>query len=476
MKLFNTLTKQKEEFVPVDPKLVRLYTCGPTVYNFAHIGNFRTYIFEDLLRRWLKYRGFKVKQVMNLTDVDDKTIRDSQKEKLSLKEFTTKYAKAFFEDVDALNLERAEVYPNATDHIGEMVAMINLLLEKGFAYKSDDGIYFSIAKFKSYGQLAHLDPKQLKAGASGRVLSDEYEKENVADFALWKFWDKKDGDVFWETELCKGRPGWHIECSAMSAKQLTDAFQKGKFLPDKFKTIDLHTGGVDNLFPHHQDEVAQTEGCVNVPFVKYWLHSEHLLVDGKKMAKSFKNFYTVRDILNKGYHSLALRYLLLSVHYRQKLNFTFDALEAASVAVQRLNDFVKRLEEVKQSKGESVDALLKSAQKQFEASLDDDLEISPALASIFELMNEVNKRLDSDKLSKSDAKKIIKFMKDKDKVLGILYEEKPLIKELKELLDEREKARKSKDFARADALRIQLRKKGIVVEDTSDGQRWKRIL
>ncbi len=350
MKLFNTLTKLKEEFVPVDPKLVRLYTCGPTVYNFAHIGNFRTYVFEDLLRRWLKYRGFKVKQVMNLTDVDDKIIRDSQAQKISLKEFTTKYAKAFFEDWKALNLEKVEVYPNATDHITEMVAMIKVLLDKGLAYKTDDGIYFSISKFKSYGELAHLDQKQLKAGASGRVLKDEYEKENLADFALWKFWDKKDGDVFWETELGKGRPGWHIECSAMSAKHLTDAFKNSKFMPEKFKTLDIHTGGVDNLFPHHQNEVAQTEGCVSVPFVKYWLHSEHLLVDGRKMAKSFKNFYTVRDILNKGYHPIALRYLLLSAHYRQKLNFTFDALEASSVAVQRLKDFVKRLHEIKESK------------------------------------------------------------------------------------------------------------------------------
>ena len=239
MKVFNTLTKQKEEFVPVDPKLVRLYTCGPTVYNFAHIGNFRTYVFEDLLRRWLKYRNFKVKQVMNLTDVDDKTIRDSQKANMSLKAFTTKYAKAFFEDVATMNVESAEVYPNATDHINEMVVMIQLLLEKGFAYKSDGGIYFSIAKFKSYGELAHIDQKKLKAGASGRVLSDEYEKENVADFALWKFWDKNDGNVFWETEFGKGRPGWHIECSAMSAKHLTDAFNETKFSSKDFKTIDI---------------------------------------------------------------------------------------------------------------------------------------------------------------------------------------------------------------------------------------------
>lgn len=476
MRLFNTLSKTKEEFVPVDSKLVRLYTCGPTVYNFAHIGNFRTYVFEDLLRRWLKYQGFKVKQVMNLTDVDDKTIRDSQKEKMSLKAFTTKYASAFFEDIDALHLERAESYPNATDHIDEMVAMIQLLLDKGFAYKTDDGIYFSIAKFKSYGELAHIDTKQLKAGASGRVLSDEYEKENVADFALWKFWDKNDGDVFWETEIGKGRPGWHIECSAMSAKHLTDAFQKGKFIPEKFNTLDLHTGGVDNLFPHHQDETAQTEALVGKPFSKYWLHSEHLLVDGKKMSKSFKNFYTVRDILNKGYHPLALRYLLLSVHYRQKLNFTFEALDGANTAVQRLNDFVKRLGEVTESKGDSVSDIIEKAQAQFEESLDDDLEISPALAAIFDLMTKVNKLLDAGKLSKADAKKVAKFMQEVDKVLGVLEQEEALSKELAVLLKERETARNSKQWKRADELRDELKKHNIAVEDTPNGQRWKKLL
>ena len=369
-----------------------------------------------------------------------------------------------------------ESYPNATDHIDEMVSMIQLLLEKGFAYKSDDGIYFSIAKFKSYGELAHIDTKQLKAGASGRVLSDEYEKENVADFALWKFWDKNEGDVFWETELGKGRPGWHIECSAMSAKHLTDAFQKGKFHSEKFKTLDIHTGGVDNLFPHHQDEVAQTEALVNKPFAKYWMHNEHLLVDGKKMSKSLKNFYTVRDIVGKGYHPLALRYLLLSVHYRQKLNFTFEALDGAVTAVQRLNDFVKRLGEVNASKGDSVSSIIEKAQKQFEVSLDDDLEISPALAAIFELMNSINKSMEEGKLSKADAKKVVAFMEQIDTVLGVLEQEESLPKELELLLKERETARNTKQWERADELRDELKKHNIAVEDTPHGQRWKRIL
>ena len=476
MKLFNTLSKAKEEFVPVDKKEVRLYTCGPTVYNFAHIGNFRTYIFEDLLRRWLKHQGFKVKQVMNLTDVEDKIIRDAQKEGISLKEFTERYTEAFFEDLQMLNVERVEFYPKATEEIKAMEALITCLLDKGIAYKTEDGIYFSISKFKEYGKLAHIDVKKLQAGASGLVKADEYEKENVADFALWKFWDPQDRDVFWETKWGKGRPGWHIECSAMSAKYLTSAIKDSTFIPGGFTTMDIHAGGVDLVFPHHENEIAQSEGCVNKPFAKYWLHSEHLLVDNKKMSKSLKNFYTVRDILSKGYHPLALRYLLLSVHYRQKLNFTFEALEGAATAVQRLNDFVKRLGEVTASKGESVYAIIEKARQQFEQSLDDDLEISPALAAIFELMTQVNKLLDAGKLSKADAKAVGKFMHEVDTVLGVLEQEEAIPKELAVLLKERESARESEQWKRADELRDELKKHNIAVEDTPNGQRWKRLI
>jgi len=476
MKFFNTLTRKKEEFKPVVKGLARMYTCGPTVYNYAHIGNYRTYIFEDLLRRWLKYRGYKVKQVMNLTDVDDKTIRDSQKEKKSLKEFTEFYTKAFFEDVKTLGIEPAEVYPKATEHINEMVEMIKVLLQKGIAYKTEDGIYYSISKFKSYGELAHIDVEKLQAGASGRVKADEYEKENVADFALWKFWDQKDGDVYWETEIGKGRPGWHIECSAMSAKHLTEVFNN-KFQPEKFVTIDLHTGGIDNLFPHHQDETAQTEACFGKKFVNYWLHSEHLLVEGKKMSKSLGNFYTLRDVLAKGYNPLAIRYLLLSTHYRQKVNFTFEALEGATTAVQRLNDFMLKLKEAhgKANKAEIHDAIQK-AKLQFEQSLDDDLEISPALAAIFELMNEINKHLDAHDISKQDAEAVIQFMEQANSVLGVFAKEEKLTPELQKLVDEREKARQIKNWSRADELRDELKKQGIAVEDTPHGQRWKRIL
>ena len=476
IRFFDTLTKKKEVFSPVVDKTARMYTCGPTVYNFAHIGNFRTYLFEDLLRRWLKYRGYKVQQVMNLTDVEDKIIRDCQKEKISLKKFTEPYSKAFFEDLDTLKIERAEVYPKATEHIPEMVAMIQVLLDKGFAYKADDGIYYTISKFKNYGKLAHIKVKELKAGASGRVLADEYDKENLGDFALWKFWDDKDGDVFWEAEIGKGRPGWHIECSAMSAKHLTEAFKNSKFHPEKFVTLDIHTGGVDNIFPHHQDEIAQTEACVGKKFVNHWLHSEHLLVDNKKMSKSLGNFYTLRDLLAKGYNPLAIRYALLSVHYRQKLNFTFKVLEAATAALQRLNDFVHNLDEAHGEKNNpSISILIKDAQGKFEAALDDDLDISPALAAIFDFVSEINK-ISIHALSKSDAKTVLQFMEKVDSVLGVLYEEEKLPKDLQKLFDEREKARVSKNWARSDELRDELLKKGIAVEDTPHGTRWKRIL
>lgn len=455
---------------------VRMYTCGPTVYNFVHIGNLRTFVFEDVLRRYLKYKGFKVRQVKNLTDVDDKTIRDSQKEKRSLREFTEKYAEEFFRDCDALNIERVEVYPKATEHIAEMIALIECLLKKGLAYKTGDGVYFSIRKFKDYGRLAHIDMAGLEVGASGRVKKDEYDKENAADFALWKFWTEEDGDVKWQSPFGEGRPGWHIECSAMSAKHLTNLFAKGGIDVGGFETIDIHTGGIDLLFPHHQDEVAQTEGCVGKPFVKYWMHAEHLLVDGKKMAKSLGNFYTLRDILARGYAPVAVRYALLSSHYRQQLNFTFDALDAGAIVVQRFNDFVQKLSEAhgEMDKKEVVDAVAR-AKAGFESALDDDLEMSRALAALFEFMNEIN-RLGIHQLSKKDAQVIESFMQSVDSVLGILQKEVPLEAELAELVAERENARKIKNFARADELRDILRQKGIAVEDTAHGQRWKRIL
>ena len=327
--IYNTLTRCVEEFVPLQPPQVRLYTCGPTVYDFAHIGNFRAYVFEDLLRRTLRFRGFQVTQVMNLTDVDDKTIRGAQAAKVALGDYTRRYTDAFFEDLRALAIEPAEHYPAATAHIPEMIALIETLFQKGYAYRSEDGsVYFSIAKFKDYGKLAHLDLTGLKPGA--RIAQDEYQKENAADFALWKAWQSEDGDVAWDSPWGRGRPGWHIECSAMSMKYLGASF-------------DLHTGGVDNIFPHHEDELAQSEAATGRPFVKYWMHCAHLVVDGRKMSKSLGNFFTLRDILRRGYSGREIRYALMAVHYRQALNFTFEVLDAARGALARLDEFAERM-------------------------------------------------------------------------------------------------------------------------------------
>ncbi|MFH2037523.1 MAG: cysteine--tRNA ligase, partial [Candidatus Zixiibacteriota bacterium] len=295
LRFTNTMTREKEEFRPSENNHVRMYTCGPTVYDYAHIGNFRTYMFEDLLRRYLKYKGYKITQVMNLTDIDDKTIRDSIKLGISLDQHTAKFKKAFFEDIDLIRIERAEIYPEATKHIEEMVALVKILIEKGMAYEVDGNYYFSIEKFKEYGKLSHVDLTGLKAGA--RVASDEYEKESVSDFALWKAWDENDGDVFWETELGKGRPGWHLECSAMSMKYLG-------------ATFDIHTGGVDNIFPHHENEIAQSEGATGKMFAKTWIHSKHLVVDGHKMSKSLNNFYTIKQLMEMGHSTIAIRYVL----------------------------------------------------------------------------------------------------------------------------------------------------------------------
>lgn len=461
-KIFNTLSRKKDVFKPLKEGEVNMYICGPTVYDYPHIGNYRAYVFGDLLNRYLKYLGYKVKFVQNLTDVDDKTIRDSQKEGVSLKEYTEKYIKAFFEDLDTLNIVRADVYPKATEHIKEMVALVKALLDKGFAYKGEDEcIYYSITKFKDYGKLANLDSEQLKAGASGRVSADEYGKENVRDFALWKAWTPEDGDVFWETEVGKGRPGWHIECSAMSMKYLGDTF-------------DIHGGGVDLIFPHHQNEIAQAEGATGKQFVRYWVHNEWLLVEGQKMSKSLGNFYTLRDILDKGYHPMAIRYLLMSTHYRQQLNFTFKGLEAARNSLQRIWDFMKKLDEVN-GKGDSelVDKAINKARNDFETAMNDDLEMSNALAVVFEFIKEINIAMDN--LSKKDAVKIKDFMKDLDKVLGfIVVKEEEISEDIQKLVDERETARKAKDFKKADEIREKLKDMGIVLEDTPQGVRWKR--
>ncbi|MDH5754531.1 MAG: cysteine--tRNA ligase [Candidatus Bathyarchaeota archaeon] len=463
LRFFNTLTRKNEKFIPSKKGKVKMYTCGPTVYDFAHIGNFRAFIFEDLLRRWLEYRGFNVTQVMNLTDVDDRTIAASRRQGIPLKEYTEHYIKAFFEDIKTLNIEKAERYPKATEHIPEMIALIKKLMEKGYAYRGEDGsIYYDISKFKDYGKLSKIKVEELKSGA--RVKVDEYGKEEARDFALWKAWDEEDGDVFWETELGKGRPGWHIECSAMAMKYLGE-------------TLDIHCGGVDNLFPHHENEIAQSEAATGKKFVNYWLHNEHLLVEGRKMAKRLGNFYTLRDLLGKGYDPKAIRYLLMSTHYRQQLNFTFEGLEAAKSAVDRLINFMHRLIDADGREcREKIKTLISSMQRRFEEAMDDDLNISVALATLFDFVREVNKLMDDNMLSRKEAEKVCKLMMRFDKVLGVIgkvKKEEKLPKEAEELIRKREEARKAKDWKTADKIREQLKAMGIIIEDTPQGVKWK---
>lgn len=463
IRFFNTLTREKEMFFPIEKGKVRMYTCGLTVNDFGHIGNFRAFVFEDVLRRWLEYRGFKVTQVMNLTDVDDKTIKASRKRGVPLKECTERYIRAFFEDAATLDIEKAEYYPKATEHIPEMVALVTKLLEKGYAYRGEDGsIYFNISKFKDYGKLAKIKVENLKLGA--RVKVDEYAKEEAQDFALWKAWDKEDGEVFWETPFGKGRPGWHIECSAMSMKYLGE-------------TLDIHCGGVDNLFPHHENEIAQSEAATGKKFVNYWLHNEHLLVEGRKMAKRLGNYYTVQDLTTKGFDPKAIRYLLLATHYRQQLNFTFDGLEAAKNTLERLTNFVRRLLDAGgRGSGEPLRLLIGRVQKGFEEAMDDDLNVSVALAALFDFVRDVNNIIDGNMLSKGQGEEIYNLMLRFDKVLGVIGEikrEERLPKEVEELILKREEARKAKDWKTADEIRQRLRAMGILIEDTSQGVKWR---
>lgn len=462
MNVYNTLTQRQEEFIPLDGRHVRMYTCGPTVYNFAHIGNFRAYVFEDILRRTLKYFGYSVTQVMNLTDVDDKTIRGSRAEGKPLRTYTQTYKDAFFADLKALNVEAAEHYPAATDHVAEMIAIIATLVAKGHAYRSEDGsVYFSVASFPAYGRLAHLDMAGLKPGA--RVAHDEYEKENVADFALWKAWDEADGDVVWDSPWGRGRPGWHIECSAMSTKYLGDTF-------------DLHTGGVDNIFPHHEDEIAQTEAATGKPFVRYWMHCAHLVVDGRKMSKSLGNFYTLRDVLTRGYTGRETRYVLAAGHYRQSLNFTFDALTAARAALQRLDEFQDRLAGVGgQTPAGTLPSWADAARSRFDAALGDDLNVSEGLGALFDMVHAGNKALDGGALSAAEAASVIRLLARFDSILGVLARPEAEIPQAAlALLERRQAARKAKDWAESDRIRNELAGLGWVIQDTPQGAKLKR--
>jgi cysteinyl-tRNA synthetase len=466
IRLFNTYSRSLEEFVPLDAarREVRMYTCGPTVYSHAHIGNFRAYVFEDLLQRHLELREFKVRRVMNITDVDDKTIRGSREAGVALAEFTAPFKKGFFDDLEALRIRRADSFPEATDpgQLKKMIEMIGTLLERGLAYQAEDkSIYFRINKFPDYGKLAHFDLEELRS--TGRVKSDEYDKEHVGDFALWKAWDEADGDVKWESPWGPGRPGWHIECSAMATQLLGDQ-------------LDIHCGGVDNIFPHHEAEIAQTEGCTGKKFVRYWLHCAHLMVEGQKMAKSLGNFYTLRDVLAKGYTGREVRYALMRVHYRAPLNFTWEGMEEAREALRRVDDWVRRIGE-QAGEGENAERPTPNVQRpteEFEATLDDDLNISGALGVLFETIRETNRRLDSEEMGAAEAKAWLEWWRQVDSVLAISGEKAELPAEIAALAEARVQARLAKDWRKSDELRDELAARGWEARDTKDGQKITR--
>lgn len=461
LKFRNTLTRRDEEFKPLEAGKVKIYTCGPTVYMHQHIGNFRTFMWGDMLTRYFKYKGFEVTHVMNLTDIDDKIIRDSQKTNKSLADFTGEFIDAFFADFDTLGLSRADIHPKATEHIPEMVTMVKALVDKGLAYEIDGNYYYKISAFKDYGKLANLDMDGLKVGA--RVASDEYEKESASDFALWKAWQESDGDIYWETEIGKGRPGWHLECSVMSMKYLGESF-------------DIHTGGVDLKFPHHENEIAQSEGVTGKRFVNYWLHGEHLIVEGRKMSKSLGNFYTLRQVIDKGYSGMLVRYVLLVTHYRQQLNFTFKGLDAARSSLERYNDFISNLAafEGQGDSGGVAAAAIEKVKSGFEAALDNDLNISEALGVVFDFIREVNKLKADGKLSVSERDSALETIRKIDTVLGFASESSGIDNEIESLIAKRTQARSDKDYALSDQIRDQLLEMGVILEDTPTGVKWKK--
>lgn len=464
LKFYNTLTRKKEVFKPLHDKEVKMYACGPTVYDYPHIGNFRSFFLADIIYRYLLYKGYKVKFVMNITDIDDKTIKRSGEEGLSLKDFTEKYANIFFEGLDKLNIKRATLYPRATETIPQMIELIKRLEEKGFAYEKKDGVYYDISKFKDYGKLSKIDLSNVKTGASVDV--DEYDKENPGDFALWKKSTPEElkRGIYFESPWGKGRPGWHIECSAMSTYYLGE-------------TIDIHIGGVDLIFPHHENEIAQSEGATGKTFVRYWIHGEHLLVDRTKMSKSKGNFYTLKDLEEKGFDLKALRFLYLKAHYRTQMNFTIKSLEQAEETLENLFDFMDKLKSWKSNSSDNkkVITLIEDVKSKFEREMDDNLNTPGALAAIFLFVKEVNKLIDSMEISTNDAKMIYDTMLQFDEVLGILKKEtEELPEEARKLIEERERLRKEKSFDRADRIRDKLKKEyNIALEDSPNGPRWK---
>src|SRR6266576_2026570 len=464
LQFFNTYSREIEEFQPRDPtgRKVDIYTCGPTVYSRAHIGNFRAYIFEDLLQRHLELRGYKVHRVMNVTDVDDKTIRGCREANIPLSKFTAPFKQAFFEDIETLRIKRADEFPAATDqrYIDKMIEMIGVLISRGLAYQAEDkSVYFRINKFPDYGKLAHFDLTQLQS--TGRVKHDEYDKEHIGDFALWKAWDEEDGDVAWESPWGRGRPGWHIECSAMATALLGDQ-------------IDIHCGGVDNIFPHHEAEIAQSEGVTGKKFVRYWLHCAHLLVDGQKMSKSLGNFYTLPNLLEKGYTGREIRYALMRVHYRAPLNFTWDGMEEARQALARVDEWLIRLRECSASV-----PLAKTKgpvpTDDFQSALDDDLNISGALGILFEAIRETNRAMDANELGADGAKGWLHWWEEINQVLALEARESMASPpEIETLAEARRLARLANDWQKSDELRRELNARGWEVRDTKDGQKITR--
>ncbi len=470
----NTLGGQNQPFVPLHPGQVRMYTCGPTVYDFAHIGNFRTFVFQDILRRFLRSRGFEVIQVANFTDVDDRIIAKAAEAKLEIRDYTAKYIEAFLADQRVLGIEKPEYMVRATDHIEDMVELIERLTAKGFTYVSDGSIYFRISQFHDYGKLTNVDTSGIRAGA--RVDVDRYDKADARDFALWKA--PKPGEFFWETRIGPGRPGWHIECSAMSMKYLGE-------------TLDIHSGGVDLAFPHHENEIAQSEAATGKQFVRYWLHAEHLLVDSQKMSKSLGNFYTLRDLLEKGNKPSTLRFLLASVPYRRQLNFTEESLQQAASSVERLRNFAMRLNTSKFPEGKSaISESSEKAQEGFERGLEDDLNTAQALAAVFELIREANGAMDEGNFRQGDVASVGKVLESFDTIFAVLqdHDDEKLRsvgvnthgtalsnEKIEELVAARQVARTARDFAKADRIRVELAEQGIILEDSKDGiVRWKR--
>jgi cysteinyl-tRNA synthetase len=475
IRLHNTMGGETEGFVPLKAGEVRMYTCGPTVYDYAHIGNFRTFVFQDILRRFLKLRGFKMLHVMNLTDVDDRIIANAAAAGVGIREYTEKFVQAFFADCKVLSIESPEHWIRATDHIDDMVKLIERLQKKAFTYEGEGSIYYRITKFPAYGKLSKIDVDGIQAGA--RVDNDRYEKESARDFALWKA--PKAGEHFWETEIGAGRPGWHIECSAMAMKYLGE-------------TLDIHTGGIDLSFPHHENEIAQSEAATGKTFARYWMHAEHLLVEGEKMSKSLGNFYTLRDLFAKGYKPSALRFALASVPYRKQLNFTFDGLQSAASSVERLRNFADRLATGKFPAGVSKEMVgrIALAAEEFDEGLSDDLNSARALAAAFDLVRDMNIAMDKSAVYQGDAAGAQEFLRDFDRVFAVL-EDNDAAKlrelgyggadtsgddaEIEKLVAERQAARGRRDFAASDRIRKELAERGIILEDSKDGGvRWKR--